>query len=124
MYTKGILDTIVGGAQRIMSDLGITVASAEAVARAFASPTVTNINAVNAAFAAEGTSPPPELMNTLWERYYDSIARNPYAAAGTATAFVSNPIVWIAGIGILFILLAPKDKRRRRTRRSSPVTTA
>jgi hypothetical protein len=100
----GILDSV----ESIMSTFGVGAGSATAVAQAYASPTVANINAVTAAFAAEGNSPPPELMNSLWQRYYESVAANPYLASGNLTALLSNPIVLLAGAGILFLFLSKR----------------
>jgi hypothetical protein len=102
----GIFDTI----ESIASTFGIGSGSATAVAQAYASPTIANINAVTAAFQAEGNSPPPELMNSLWQRYYQAIASNPALASGSLTTLLSNPIVLIGGAALLFFVLSKKRK--------------
>ncbi len=105
MYT-GVFDTIGS----IVSSFGISLDSATAVAQAYAAPTIVNINNVTAAFAAEGATPPPELMQSLWERYYSSIAQNPLAATGQITTFLSNPMVWLIGGGILIFVFSRKKR--------------
>ena len=102
----GIFDTV----QSIASTFGIGAESATATAQAYASPSIANINAVTAAFQAEGNSPPPELMNSLWERYYQSIASNPALASGSLTTFFSNPVVLIGGAALLFFVFMKKGK--------------
>jgi hypothetical protein len=98
---RGFWDTISDAATGLISDLGITGDSATAVARAMASPTMSNIKAVQSAFADSGTSAPPELMEMLWGRYYDSIASNPLAASGSMQAMLP----WLIGGGVVLILL-------------------
>jgi hypothetical protein len=103
MY-QGILDDVGS----ILSTFGISGDSAAAVAQAYASPTIANINAVQAAFTAEGNTAPPELLNALWGRYYDSIKQNPLASAGQLTSLLSSPIVWAIGAGLLFLAFKKK----------------
>lgn len=93
--------------QNFISEFGISYQSGLAVAKALASPTLQNIRAVEAAFAAEGASPPPELMETLWQRYYQAVADNPYYASGSVTNFLSSPLVWIGG-GLLLLFALKK----------------
>jgi hypothetical protein len=89
----------------LQDTFGISAGTAAAVARAEVEPSITNINAVSAAFAVEGTSPPPEIMDLLWQRYYESVKSNPYAAGGTVTSAMSNPLLWAAGAAALYFLL-------------------
>ncbi len=105
MYA-GAWDTI----QNIISTVGVTPASMEAIIKAFTSPTLTNIDAVKKAFAAAGTTPPPELLNVLYGRYYDSIATSPYYTTGMTMETVGDWLPWIVGGGLLLFAVA---KRRR-----------
>jgi hypothetical protein len=73
-----------------------------AVARAFASPTQANIAAVRQAFRDQGTSPPPELLNALYERYYDSLRRYPAVTVGGFQEGAQSLLPWILG-GIVLI---------------------
>jgi hypothetical protein len=98
---RGFWDELGG----VLGSVGVTTASATAVARAYASPTLENIRAVEAAFREAGTSPPPELMNSLYQRYYDSIRSSPYYQAGTVQTGLTNLLPWIAGGILIFILL-------------------
>lgn len=95
--------------QDILQQFGVTGSTAIAVSVAFASPTRENIEAVNIAFDATGATPPPELMEALWGRYYDAIASNPIYT-GTQLASISP---WIfGGIAVLFIFGMIKKRRR------------
>jgi hypothetical protein len=105
MYA-GIWDTVSSA----LSEFGISGDSALAAAKALASPTLANINAVTAAFSAEGNTPPPELMNVLWERYYQSTVTNPYAISGNLANFFSSPLVWLIGGGILIYAVSSKKR--------------
>lgn len=104
-YLKGVLDTV----ENFLAQWGVTGDTGIAISKAFLSPSLSNIDAVSAAFIAEGTTAPPELMNQLYDRYYSSIANNPAATSGNITQFLSQYGVWIAGgIAVLFFL-----KKRR-----------
>lgn len=92
----------------LLSNFGVTGETALAVAQAMAAPTKDNIEAVENAFHAEGAQPPPELMEVLWGRYYDSIQKNPiYFGTQVAqwTPFVLG--------GLVGLLLLSKIRKRR-----------
>jgi hypothetical protein len=95
---RGIFDDILG----VIDSLGISASSALAVERAFASPTITNIQNVELAFNAEGTSAPPELMQELWNRYNSAVQSNPQWQTGSLTASINQmlPYLVIGGIAI------------------------
>jgi hypothetical protein len=57
----------------ILGDLGADPNIIAAIAKAEASPTYANVAAVDAAYRERGSSPPPQLMGQLWDRYYASI---------------------------------------------------
>lgn len=105
---RGFWDTITDFAEDLIGDLGLTGATATATAKALASPTLSNIKAVESAFAASGTSAPPELLELLYERYYSSIESNPLAYAGSLQATLSAMLPWIIGGGLVLFLLKRK----------------
>ena len=102
----GIWDDITG----FLDNFGITGASALAVTQAVAAPTLANIQRVQAAFAAEGTSAPPELMDALWSRYYEAIRQNPAASSGAITAALSTYLPWMLGGGLVLFFLSKRRK--------------
>lgn len=94
----------------LIGDLGITGESALATARAYAAPTLANIHAVEAAFAKEGTSAPPELLNSLYERYYSAIQQNPAYGTGALQSQLSAMLPWILGGGVVLFLLMKRGR--------------
>ena len=99
MYS-GAWDTIQG----IISGIGISPETVQAVTRAFISPSLDNIHAVEAAFRTAGTSPPPELMNALYGRYGQAVKDNPYLTGGSALSTAKD---W------LLVVIALAARRRR-----------
>ncbi len=96
----------------ILGQFGVTSESALAIAKAEASPTLANIQAVELAFNNAGTSAPPELLNALYQRYYDSIASNPYATVGATTQWLSDNWLWLlVGGGVLIAIISANRRR-------------
>jgi hypothetical protein len=89
----------------LLRNVGITGESAAAVARAYASPTLENIRAVERAFQNAGTSPPPELMDQLYRRYYSTIQTSPYYQAGMVQSTLAEWLPYIAGGILLFMIM-------------------
>lgn len=106
MYA-GIWDTIAN----ILGDIGITGATSTAIARALASPTMANIRAVESAFAAEGTSAPPELLDLLYKRYADAVASYPAAYGGNLLNTLSELLPWLA-IGMMGVFILSRSRKR------------
>ena len=98
----GIFDTI----QSYLDDFGISGESALAVAKALASPTTANINAVKSSFEVTGNAAPPELLNALYARQAESYKDNLFFSAGS----MSGALPWIIAGGIVAFVLY----RRRR----------
>jgi hypothetical protein len=96
-------------AGQFLSSIGISQNTITATARAYASPTLANIRAVEAAFQAEGASPPPELMDALYKRYYDTLRTSPYMAAGTLQSGLAAILPWAAA-GILILMLVRRKR--------------
>ena len=90
--------------------LGISGTTAAASARAFASPTLANIRAVEKAFVEEGTSAPPELMDQLYQRYYSAIASNPYAQTGGIQSTMDTALPYLLLGGLALFLMMQKGK--------------
>ncbi len=105
MYA-GALSTI----SEFLKDFGVTGASVQATAQAFAAPTLANIKKVEDAFADEGTAPPPEMMDLLYQRYYDSLYSNPFYSITTG---LSAALPWLIGGGLLIgaVLMTRKGKK-------------
>jgi hypothetical protein len=97
---SGILDSV----ENILSSIGVTGDTATAVAVALASPTNYNIQAVVQAFQIEGTYPPPELMNLLYQRQFSAIQNNPVYTGAQISQSIGNwlPLLLIGG-GLLFL---------------------
>ncbi len=92
----------------ILGNIGITAATTAAIARAMASPTMANINAVETAFAAEGTSAPPELLDLLYKRYADAVASYPAAYGGNIVNTLSQWAPYLAIGGLALFMLTRK----------------
>lgn len=92
----------------VIGGIGVNADTAAAVAKAFASPTNENILNVERAFAMAGTSAPPELMNALYQRYYQAVRDNPYYGSGQFTLGLTNLLPWIIGGGLLFLAFGRK----------------
>lgn len=106
MYA-GTWDTI----QSIIGTVGVTPESTQAILQALASPTLSNIKKVEQAFSAAGTTPPPELMNVLYGRYYDSVASNPYMTTGITLQTVTDWFPWVLGGGLVLLAISKRRKR-------------
>lgn len=99
MYQNQQMSGIWDWIKDVASDIGLTSGSiSKAVAVAYASPSTSNIRAVEEAYRREGKTAPRELMNELWSRYYGS---DPYYSGGTYYAPTSNYLPWIIGGGVL-----------------------
>lgn len=98
----GVWDTIQG----FLDEIGITAQTSAAVAKAFASPSWQNIEAVKSAFRAEGTTVPPEILDALYKRYYSAVEQYPSAYAGTMLGNLGNLFPWILLGGLGLILLS------------------
>ncbi len=107
MYIRGFFDSV----ETLLSKFGITGNTSLAVAQAFAAPTLANINNVIAAFQAESATPPPELMNVLYARYYDSIRSTPFYQSGQLTQAIGNYGPWLLLGGLMIAALALRKKR-------------
>lgn len=94
--------------QSILQTFGVTGASVTASAQAMAAPTLSNIQKVEEAFAAEGTAPPPEMMNLLYQRYYDSIYSNPFYAITTGLGKVWP---WLLGGAVVVLLFSRRGSK-------------
>ena len=103
----GIWDSI----QNVLNTFGISAATTTATAQALAAPTLANIQKVKDVFAAEGTSAPPELLDALYGRYYDSIASNPYAQSGNILSSYSTWLPYLIGIGGIFLIVKLSKRR-------------
>lgn len=96
---RGIWDSL----QTVLENLGVNEQTSVAIQRALASPTMQNIRAVENAFAEAGTTAPPELMQTLYERYAQAVRDNPLWAGGGATQFISQNWPWLL-LGVVGII--------------------
>jgi hypothetical protein len=103
---SGIWDTV----QNLLSGIGVSTATAAATARAFASPTLDNIRAVESAFASEGTSAPPELLDVLYKRYADAIARYPVAYGGGIVNTFAEIAPWLFIGGVAIYMLSKRGR--------------
>ena len=110
MYAKynqfgGLWDTLTGA----LKNIGVSANSAAATARALTSPTMENIRAVEQAFASEGTSAPPELLDLLYKRYASAVASYPAAYGGGIMNTFSQiaPWLFVGGVALYFL-----NKRR------------
>jgi len=91
-----------------LGDLGADPNIAAAIGRAYAAPNLQNINAVVAAYNARGATPPPQLMQSLYERYYSSAYYTSYGYGGyypTSYGGVTGVLPWIVGGVVLIMLL-------------------
>ena len=95
---------IVGNA---ISNIGINANTAAAIARAYASPTLANIETVRDAFEAAGTTAPPEIIAALQKRYADSVAAYPSVYAQTS---LTDALPWIA-LGVLGFMALRRTRR-------------
>ncbi|MFA5430377.1 MAG: hypothetical protein WC329_04390 [Candidatus Omnitrophota bacterium] len=96
--------------QSFLSKFGVTGASVTATAQAFAAPTLANIKKVEAAFASEGTAPPPEMMDLLYQRYYDSLYSNPFYSISSG---LKAALPWVLGGGLLLFAISYTRKGAR-----------
>lgn len=94
-----------------IQDLGATPEIAQAVAVATAAPTLVNIQRVEQAYRDQGSSPPPQLLNYLYNRYYETFPSTMYPLPGQMiqAAVDWGPIVLIAAVA----LIAARSFRRR-----------
>jgi hypothetical protein len=111
MYTAGFWSELWEWTKDVAGDLGATPEISAAVAKALAAPSVENIRAVESAYRARGATPPPELMRTLWERYYDTLPeRVIYPAPGFAATVTDYLPLLVAG-GLVIWALASRRRR-------------
>jgi len=101
---RGLWDWI----KETAAHIGATPEVAQAVAIATASPTLPNIQRVQDAYRASGSTPPPELMSFLYDRYYQSI---PYSIPPGTVQTAVNWAPWIAGGAVLLFALS-RGRRR------------
>jgi hypothetical protein len=104
-YISGILDTI----KDVIGDIGFTPEIAAAVARAEVTPSWENIQAVEEAYRARGSSAPPELMRQLYNRYYEAYAGFPSYYGRYLMTTASNYFPFILG-GLFLIMLAGRRR--------------
>lgn len=104
---RGVLDVFAD----IISATGVNAETAKAVELAYQSPSIDNINAVELAFTNAGSSAPPELMQNLWERYYQAVRDNPLWASGNAIGAISNWLPWILIGGVALFAFSSISKR-------------
>ena len=91
-----------------LGDLGLDPDIAAATAKAYAVPTLDNINAVIGAYHARGANPPPQLLQALYDRYqstypsygYPYTGYYPSSYGGTAGLF---PLV-VGGLLLIMLL--------------------
>lgn len=99
----GFWSDLWGNLRDVVGDLGGDPAIIAATARAFASPTQGNIRAVQDAYRARGAVAPPELMEQLYSRYYQSIRDNPVGTFGQGFSSAGDILPFaIAGIVLLW----------------------
>lgn len=104
-YLNGFWDTV----SNIIGSVGLSNSTATAIARAYASPSLSNIQAVQDAFAAEGTTVPPEIMALLQKRYVDAAAAYPTVYGQNVVQSLSSALPWIAA-GVIGYLILKRGK--------------
>lgn len=95
----------------ILKGFGVTQATSAATAKALISPSLENIEAAKAAFKAEGTTIPPEVLNMLMERYYSAIGANPAAYSNVALSKVTDLLPWVL-FGTIAVVLISKTRSK------------
>jgi hypothetical protein len=83
----------------------LTDADVTAINNANSYPTLANIQTVKDTFAAEGKTPPVNLINLLNERYASAVANNPSAYGGSIMTALTEYLPYILlGVGAIWFL--------------------
>jgi hypothetical protein len=95
--------------ENAISTLGINEVTSAAIARAYASPSLSNIAAVENAFIAAGTTVPPEILALLQQRYAAAVQAYPSVYAQSGVEMIGQALPWIIG-GVALFLFMRKGK--------------